>query len=82
MTSEEDNDTEQSFTDDKKSSDATYQELEADWIKRYDARTEKLQQSSQKRHEKRVLREKIRHARMERNRKRRQAFLADQREKW
>ena len=82
MTSEEDKDTEQSFTDDKKSSDATYQELEADWIKRYDARTEKLQQSSQKRHEKRVLREKIRHARMERNRKRRQAFLADQREKW
>jgi hypothetical protein len=82
MTSEEDKDIEQSFTNDEKSSDATYQELEADWIKRYDARTEILQQSFQKRHEKRVLREKIRHARMERNRKRRQAFLANQREKW
>ena len=80
--SHEDQEMERSFADFKHSSDATYQELEADWIKRHDARTEKLQQSFQKRHEKRVLREKIRHARIERNRKRRQAFLADQREKW
>ena len=80
--SKKDHKMKEAFAEFEQSSDATFEKLEADWIKRYDARMEKKQQAFQNRQTKRILREKIRHARMERNRKQRQAFLAVQREKW